>query len=53
MDRRDFVRGVVLTGIAASIRGRMMAQKNDQSASPQQATSQQATSPHIDERSTG
>jgi predicted aldo/keto reductase-like oxidoreductase len=42
MDRRDFVRGVVLTGISASIGGRMMAQKNGQSASSQQGSSQNA-----------
>src|SRR6476646_1170779 len=48
MDRRDFVRGVVLTGIAGSIRGRIMAQSNDQNASSQQATSQ-----NTDERSAG
>jgi predicted aldo/keto reductase-like oxidoreductase len=48
MDRRDFVRGMVLTGIAASIRGRMMAQNNDQNASSQPASSQ-----NTDEKSEG
>jgi len=42
MDRREFVRSAVLTGIAASIGGKMSAQKNDQQASSQQASDQHA-----------
>ncbi len=42
MDRREFVRCAVLTGIAASIGGRMGAQRNNQQASSQQASNQHA-----------
>jgi hypothetical protein len=44
MDRREFVRSAVLSGIAASIGGKMSAQKNGQLASSQQASDQQKTS---------
>jgi aryl-alcohol dehydrogenase-like predicted oxidoreductase len=45
MDRRDFVRGMMLAGISASIGGRMSAQMqmNDRQASSQQAKNQAST----------
>ncbi len=52
MDRRDFVRGMVLTGISASIGGRMMAQNNDPNASSQQAR-HSSSSQNTDEKSAG
>jgi aryl-alcohol dehydrogenase-like predicted oxidoreductase len=46
MDRREFVRGAVLTGIAASIGGRMSAQQNDKQSAPHQEAASQIPDQH-------